>query len=102
MKIIKKSLLLCVAALSLGGLSGCDFFTKPLDFTENTNTQKQEEQQQQQEEQQIVHVEDLSITPEELELVIDQEKTISATVLPENAVNKAVTFKSMKESVKGL
>lgn len=99
MKKAKKSLLVCVAALAMGGLAGCDFFTKPLDFS-GDNTSKQEEQkQEEQPKDETVHVEDLSINFEELDLLIDEEKTLTATVTPANATNKAVTFKSSKETV---
>lgn len=97
MKKVKKSLLVCIAALSMSGLSGCDFFTKPLDFSENTTPQKEEQQEQPQ--NQIVHVEDLTIDHDELDLLIDGEATIVPTVTPENATNKAVTFKSSKKTI---
>lgn len=99
MKKFRKTILLSVAALTLGGLSGCDFFTKPLDFTPQPEQQQQEEQKQEEQVDTTVHVEDLTINPEELDLVIDEEKTITLTISPESATNKAVTFKSSKPAV---
>ena len=100
MKKGRKSIFLCVAALTMGGLAGCDFFTRPLDFSDNTPKQEEQKQEEQQEQvDQTVHVEDLSINFEELDLLIDEEKELVATVTPENATNKAVTFKSSKEAV---
>ena len=89
MKNIRKSLLACVAALSMGSLAGCDFFTKPLDLDENTN-QKEDEKEQQDE----VDVESVSVASDTISLLVGETADISYTVLPENATNKAVTFTS--------
>ena len=97
MKKARKSLFLCVAALAMGGLAGCDFFTKPLDFSGDTPKEEQKEEEQPKDE--TVHVEDLAINFEELDLLIDEEKELVATLTPENATNKTVTFKSSKEAV---
>ncbi len=46
-----------------------------------------------------VHVESVSVSPASLTLVVGQESTLTATVLPENATNKAVTWTSSSASV---
>lgn len=100
MKKHKKSLLICAAALALGGLSGCDFFTKPLDFNENTTPQNQEEQkEQEQPKDESVHVDSLSLSATKLELLVGANATLVATVSPENATDKSVTFTSLDESI---
>ena len=96
MKKIKKTLLFCVAALATGGLTGCDFFTKPLDFSGDQTPQKEEQQQPVDE---TVHVESLSLSASKLNLLVGQSEDLVATILPENATNKAVTFKSLDETI---
>lgn len=94
MKNIKKSIVMCVAALSMGTLAGCDFFNqKPAQPEQNENEKEQEQ------EQQVVHVESLEISPEELDVLVGEEKSITATIAPENATDKTVVFKSNKTSV---
>ena len=102
MKKIRKPLFLCVAALAMGGLSGCDFFTKPLDFSEKTTPTNETEKKEEQQDQPIdktVHVESLSLNTSKLDLLVDQEEDLVATVLPENATNKAVKFSSLDTEI---
>ena len=90
-----------VAGLVISGLTGCDFFTKPLDFNEKTTPTEQEEQKQeeQQPEDQTVYVESLSLNMTKMDLLVGEDQDLVATILPENATNKEVTFKSLDESV---
>ena len=88
MKNIKKSLMVCVAALTMGSMTGCDFFT-----------QKPKEEEQQQEEQQVVQVESIALNTTALDLTVGEKQTLTVTVLPENATDKSVVFKSSKNAV---
>lgn len=89
MKKIRKSLLLCVAALSMSGLAGCENPFKR--FTPNSEPENGEQQSDTPKE---VNVESLTIDPTSMNLTIGDSRTITATVLPENATNKTVIFKS--------
>ena len=88
MKNIKKSLLVCVAAMAVGGLYGC-----------KRKEKEQEKPEEQQREEVVVHVESLSLNTTALDLTVGETETLVATLLPENATNKTVSFKSSKESV---
>ena len=47
----------------------------------------------------LIHVESISLNTTELELLIGETSTITATILPETAICKAVTWSSSDESV---
>ena len=79
MKKFKTSLLLCAAALAMGGLAGCNKKQEPTPETPTDTT---------------VHVESVSLDKAELKLTPGATAALNATVLPENATNKAVTFSS--------
>jgi len=91
---IRKSLLLCVAAMSLGGLAGCKNKNN-----EPTQPDTVDPSQDQDPQPVVVHVESLEITPTSLSLVEGQESSITATVLPENATDKSVTFSSSDATI---
>ena len=72
-------MLLCAAALAMGGLAGCNKKQEPTPETPTDTT---------------VHVESVSLDKAELKLTPGATAALNATVLPENAANKAVTFSS--------
>ena len=75
MKKFRTSVLACVAALTLGGLAGC----------------KRNEG--------VIHVESVVIDSQTINLVVGETRTLSATVSPENATDKGLTYASSDESV---
>ena len=95
MKNIKKSLLVAVAALAMGSMTGCDFLDK---LKGNQPQEQQQEEEQKQEEQKVI-VESLTLDTSALDLVVGQKHSLVATVLPENATDKSVVFKSSKADV---
>lgn len=93
MKKIKKSLLVAVAALSMGAMSGCEFFN-----SKQTEPDQQEEEQKDQEETKVA-VSSISLDTTSLELVVGQKHNLVATVLPENATDKTLVYKTSKSNV---
>ena len=92
MKKFKKGLLLAIASLSVSAMSGCDFFEKELDI--NGGGQQQETQKDED-----VAVTSVTLDKESLDLFVTDSVYLRATVAPENATNKYLTWSSSNEDV---
>lgn len=90
MKRIKKGLLIVVASLSLTALSGCDFFTKDLDFTPQQEETPQDTN---------VAVNSVTLDKKTLDLFVTESAYLQATIAPENATNKLLTWTSDDEEI---
>lgn len=90
MKKFKKGLLVAIASLSICAMGGCN----------KKDKQKNDEQQQQQSQtDDTVAVSSVSLDKETLDLFVTGSAYLRATVLPENATNKYLTWSSSNEDI---